>query len=551
MKKNALCLIAFALFALSACGEQASSSSSTSSSKSIITGEAIPTASQPKREIADKFRTMYQIMPYSFADSNGDKIGDLKGIEDKLDYLADLNYTGIWMTPICPSPTYHKYDATDYYDIDSQFGNLAAFDSLVSKAHAKGMTVVFDLVINHSSNKHQWFKDCCAAHISGDTGDPYYDYYCIKEGSAAGAWHKVPGGDGLIYEGQFYDGMPDFNLQSILDDNDGPLAREFKDIIKFWLVDHNVDGFRLDAVQHYFEGDIAKNTEFMTWLHDECVKVKPDVYMVGEGSWAANAAENTTYQASGIDSFFNFVNRSLESSYSIPSIMSSRNAALLATNMTKSWDSSGEGMPANFIANHDIGRLVGSVSGRKDIHKAKLGHSLLALMPGAIYNYYGDEVGQAVPINKQGDPDIRMHVEWGDSYVTQDPPGTVTTYAKETTYPYPSVADQLQDDDSILAHVRKVNLLRKQFPEIARGKSELLDSVKYTEEKTTIAAISKKTEDSQIILLVNPSTTAYFDYDFSPFAEYSPKAEVSVIGNSTYTGTTLHLTPGAVVVLGK
>lgn len=550
MNRSKPVFLSIALLTLASCGGQPASSSSVSTGP--VTGDPIPTASQPKREIADKYRTMYQIMPYSFADSNGDRIGDLGGIAAKLDYIADLNYTGIWMTPICPSPTYHKYDVTDYFDIDPQFGSLSTFDAMVAKAHEKGMTVVFDLVFNHTSNQHPWFEESCRAHIYGDTSSPYYDFYNIKQGTAAGAWHSVPGGQGLVYEGQFYSGMPDLNLQAVLDDGQGALANELRSIMKFWLVDHKVDGFRLDAVTSYFTGNQQKNKEFLTWLHDECVKLKEDVYMVGEGSWNANAAENTLYQDSGVDSFFNFANRSLEPSYSIPSVISGANAALLATNMTQSWNSAASGIPANFIANHDIGRLVGSVGGRKDLAKAKLGHSLLALMPGAIYNYYGDEYGQAVPTNKLGDPDIRMHVEWGESsFVTQDPPGTVTTYVKDTTYPYPDVAAQLKDEDSLISHVRKVNLLRKQFPEIARGKTELLDSVKSTEPKVTVAALSKKTADSEIVLVVNPSTTAYVDYDFSALSGYSPKAEVSVIGNSTYTGNVLHLTPGAVVVLGR
>ena len=149
MKRPVPIILSIGFVTLAACGGP-TSSSSTQTSAAPVTGDPIPTSSQPKREIADKYRTMYQIMPYSFADSNGDKIGDLGGIEAKLDYISDLNYTGIWMTPICPSPTYHKYDITDYLDIDPQFGSLSSFDSMVQKAHEKGMTVVFDLVFNHT-----------------------------------------------------------------------------------------------------------------------------------------------------------------------------------------------------------------------------------------------------------------------------------------------------------------------------------------------------------------------------------------------------------------
>lgn len=171
-------------------------------------------------------------------------------------------------------------------------------------------------------------------------------------------------------------------------------------------------------------------------------------------------------------------------------------------------------------------------------------------MPGAIYDYYGDEVGQVVPTQKKGDPDIRLHIDWGDEFVTQDPPGSCT-YTLDTTYPYPNVKDQLADPSSILNHVKKINLLRKQFPEIARGKTELLDTFEYPGSGVKIAAISKKTEEKEIAIVVNPSLEYYFDYDFSALEGYTPVAEVSVKGNSTYHDHILQLTPGAVVVLSK
>ena len=493
---------------------------------------------------------MYQIFPYSFADSDGDGIGDLFGIMEKLDYIADLNYTGIWMTPISPSPSYHKYDVTDYCDIDSSFGDLMTFDALVSAAHDKNMTVVFDLVFNHASIQHEWFQECAGAHRRNDTSSPFYNFFNIEEGSPKKGWYRLPGSSSLIYEAQFYDGMPDFNLQYVLDEPEGYLATEFKNIISFWLKDHDVDGFRLDAVTSYFTGNPTKNLEFLTWLNNACRAVKEDVYIVGEGSWAGNAAENKRYQESGCDSFFNFANYNLNYANGIPTIVSDGNATRLAKAMQKSWDVAGNGIPANFVGNHDVGRLGNAVGGRKSIEKMKLGHSLLGLLPGAIYNYYGDELGQVVPVEKKGDPDIRLHVEWGDDYVTQDPPG-VCNYAHDTTYPYPNVPTQLGDEGSILNHVRKINLLRKQFPEIARGTTELLDTYEYPGAGVKVAAISKKTADKEIAIVVNPSLEYYFDYDFSALTGYTPVAEVSVIGNSTYHDHILQLTPGAVVVLAK
>lgn len=514
-------------------------------------GSPIDNSGLTPTEVTDNYRTIYQIFPISFADSNGDKQGDLKGIENKLDYISNLNYDGIWMTPVCPSPTYHKYDITDYYNIDPVFGDLAAFDSMVKKAHEKKMSVIFDLVFNHTSDSHPWFKECCQAHLSGDTSNRYYDYYNIVESGKAGAYYAIPGSGGtLFYEARFWSGMPDLNLQSVLDDPEGPLATELKKIISFWLKDHDVDGFRLDAVTSYFTGQQDKNTEFLTWLNNQCRAIKKDCYIVGEGSWNANAAENKAYQASGVDSFFNFANKDGAKKYGLPYVALNENAENFADGMERSWDTAANGIPANFVGNHDIGRLAGVVGGRANKDAIKFGHTLLSILPGAVFGYYGDETGMATPINKAGDPDYRLHVEWGDSYTCQDPVGHCN-YDKETTYLGASVAEQLKDQNSLINHVAKANFLRKLFPEIARGKTELLDAKKMENDGVTMAVISKKTKDSEIAIAINPSLEKSFDYNVSFLEGYTPKAELAIKGNSTYSGSTLHLAPGGVVVLAK
>lgn len=254
----------------------------------------------------DNYRTYYQIFPYSFADSDGDGVGDINGIIDKLDYIAGMNFEGIWLTPVHQSPSYHKYDVVDYKSIDSQFGTMEDYDRLVEECHSRGMTILLDLVFNHSAKSNKWFEACYAANMRNKKTDPYYNYYNFKKSSASSApsgWAKY--NSSWIYEAQFYDGMPDLNLQNVLDEPEGYLANELKDIMKFWLVDHKVDGFRLDAVTSYFTGDNQKNTAFLKWLNDTAKALKPDCYIVGEGAWS-NVAENRTYQSSGVDSFFLF-----------------------------------------------------------------------------------------------------------------------------------------------------------------------------------------------------------------------------------------------------
>ena len=537
--------------AVSSSSKSSKSSKSSSSAEPLPVGEKIPTSEQPVHKTEDHYRTMYQIMPYSFADSDGDGIGDLFGIVDKLDYLADLHYEGLWLTPVCPSPTYHKYDVLDYYDIDETFGGLGAYDDLVEGCHERNMTILFDLVLNHSALDHPWFKACCEAHIRGDTEDPYYEYFNIQERLSGGAWYKVPGSTGLAYEARFYSGMPDFNLQAILDNENGPLAEEFRSIFKFWLIDHDVDGFRLDAVTSYFTGDRASNLAFLTWLNKECRALKPNCYIVGEGNWTGNSPENQGYQASGVDAFFNFDNTSITSSYSVPSLIRDRkpSVAKYGKGMQMQWECAAGGIPANFIANHDTSRLAVVVSGRKSLVNAKMGHSFLQMLPGATYVYYGDELGMCTPMNNAGDPDIRLHMDWGDEYTPNDPPGAVKYDESKLAYPYPSAKEQLADPDSLLSHVRKVNLLRQQFPEIARGKTEVVDSYTPEGSNVTLALLSKVTEDSTIYLAINPSATNGYIYDFSVLGDVKPVAEVSAVGETTYENNLLYLAPGAVVVL--
>ena len=185
-----------------------------------------------KEIIKDNYRNMYQIFPVSFSDSDGNGKGDLQGIIDKLDYLEQMNYTGIWLNPIHPSATSHHYDVENYYDVADVFGGLEAFDSLVEELHKRDMTIIIDLVLNHSSNKNEWFLNSYYAAKAGKTTkDEYLRYNWIScSGNAPTGYHKVNSSDKVAYEGQFDSAMPDFNLQQILDDENSDLATEFKNI---------------------------------------------------------------------------------------------------------------------------------------------------------------------------------------------------------------------------------------------------------------------------------------------------------------------------------
>ena len=206
---------------------------------------------------------VYEVYIQSFCDSNGDGIGDLPGLISKLDYIQDLGANTIWMMPLHPSPSYHKYDVIDYYSIDPTFGTMADMDLLIAEATKRKMKIILDLVINHTSSEHPWF---IASRSSPDS--PYRDYYVWKDFDSVKdeihkktttfdsdnltQWHEWEGQEDRYY-GFFWKGMPDLNFDY------APVREEIYKIGKFWI-DKGVDGFRLDAAKHIYPDDRFNDT---------------------------------------------------------------------------------------------------------------------------------------------------------------------------------------------------------------------------------------------------------------------------------------------------
>ena len=182
----------------------------------------------------DNYRTYYEVFVYSFCDSDGDGIGDLKGLTSKLDYLQDLGITGLWLMPIHPSQSYHKYDVRDYYDIDPQYGTLADFDAFMAECQKRDIHVILDLVLNHTGDDNGWFLqavDYLKSLPAGAQPDleecPYVDYYFFsREGGSH--YHEISGTD-WKYEGMFSPDMPDVNFEN------EALWGEIEDIMRFWI----------------------------------------------------------------------------------------------------------------------------------------------------------------------------------------------------------------------------------------------------------------------------------------------------------------------------
>lgn len=351
---------------------------------------------------------IYEIFVQSFADSNGDGIGDINGMTSKLDYLQELGIKGIWLMPMSPSPSYHKYDVTDYYGIHPDYGTMDDFKHFVAEAHKRDIKVVIDFVLNHSSEEHLWFKDAITSKDS-----KYRDYYVwanidsIKNQLAKKVvtldsdnitqWHKI-GEDEEYYYGFFWKGMPDLNY-------DNPAVR--KEMIKsgtFWLTEIGVDGLRLDAAKHIFPDEYAEKSH-QWWIEfgDAMRAANPDVYLVGE-VWGSNA--DLSPYVKGLHSLFNF-----PLYFAIDDMMQNeRNNGLVDTliNARKGYAiASSDFTDATLVNNHDRNRLISVVDG--SIEKHKQAFAILLTLPGTPYVYYGDEIGM---LGQKPDEMIREPFLW-------------------------------------------------------------------------------------------------------------------------------------------
>ena len=250
---TAVALVTTMAVSFAACGTEKSTGSKTTEKEPESVAADIATN---LNVIDDNYRNYYEIFVYSFCDSNGDGIGDIQGLISKLDYLndgddstdTDLGVNGIWLMPVNPSTSYHKYDVMDYYDIDKAYGTLDDYKQLLKECNDRGIKVILDLVMNHSSNYHPWFKEAgkyLSTLAPGQEPDPaackYVDYYTFSRTKESGAYYPVDGTTDWYYNAQFSPNMPDLNL------NNENVRKEFEDISKYWL-DMGVGGFRLDAI---------------------------------------------------------------------------------------------------------------------------------------------------------------------------------------------------------------------------------------------------------------------------------------------------------------
>ena len=474
--------------------------------------------------IDDSYRNWYEIFVHSYYDTDNDGIGDLDGVTAKLDYVKEMGFNGIWLMPLHPSPTYHKYDVIDYYAIDEDYGTLEDFRTLVDEAHARGIRVIMDLVVNHTSDSHPWFRAACDyIRENGAPGGEYGDYYNFKA-TSGGAYSSVSGTQ-YYYESQFWSGMPDLNLDS------EAVRAEIVDIMTYWMSNYGVDGFRLDAVTSYYTGNIQGNIDFLSWLNTEAKRINPDAYLVGE-AWVTDDYTINRYYESGVDSFFLFTGSQATGTIaSLVKMGSGRSLGQLFENLESVY---GDAILAPFLGNHDTMRPGSFMPG---VENVKMAAGVLSMMNGGTYVYYGEEIGMISKGGNNSDPAKRIAMKWEAKNIYEGccylPPEN--TPVDESSYYYPSVAEQMAYGESILNYYKEAMELRNRFPSIARG-----DVTYYPDgQNNYICVITKEYKGEKITVVFNMDTfeqEVTLDVDTLGFSElvgalYACGGEHSYDGN--------------------
>jgi glycosidase len=437
----------------------------------------------------------YEIFVRSFADSNGDGIGDLNGIGTRLDYLKWLGVSGLWLTPIFPSPSYHGYDVTNYFAVNPQFGTMADFRHLLREAHARGMKVLIDMVLNHTSDRNPWFRQALGPNSS------HHDWYTwagngtdLAAPSALGspAWH-LRGGE--HYLGDFSADMPDLNY-------DNPaVRRQMIKVARFWLA-QGVDGLRLDATtQIYvdFQSDvgspraIGKNIAWWQQYRSALRVSDPTVFLLGEVP-AETEAQAAPYYAA-LDSVFNFPLAKV-----LVAAAAGETSPNLGAYEQKAWRSFrqkalGTIVDSPFIGNHDRDRVIDQLHGNES--HMRMAAAMLLTMPGAPFVYYGEEIGMH---GVKPDPAIREPMRWdrktrraGETWWEPEP---------DNASPALSVAAERADPTSLLYFYRRLIHWRIELPALRDG-----DIAPYPADAGPISAYTRTDRAQRLLVIHNLSGT--------------------------------------------
>ena len=497
-----------------------------------------------------KTATIYQIYPKSFCDSGNKGTGDIPGIISKLDYLQKLGIDAIWLTPVYQSPMIDNgYDIADYYAINPDFGTMADFDQLLEQAHQRGIRIIMDIVVNHTSTEHAWFQSAL-----GDKNSPYRDYYIWRDPVAGGApnnWQSKFGGSAWVLDeatNQYYlhlfaEQQADLNWEN------PKVRQEVKDIISFWA-EKGVDGFRLDVInliskQQDFPNDQqGDGRRFYTdgpRVHEYLQEISRDVFQ-RYGSVTVGEMSSTTLehcqQYSSLDGkelsmVFNF--HHLKADY--PNGEKWTKAPfdfLQLKQIFNHWQTglNGQGWGALFWCNHDQPRVVSRLGNDQQyrVESAKMLATSIHMMQGTPYIYQGEEIGMTNPgytsieqyrdvestnmydimVNQQGVSEQEMlailaqksrdnsrtPMQWSSQAYAGFSQGQPWLEVA-SNYPQINAEQALADQNSVFYFYQRLIELRKTVPVITRGDyRDLLPS------HPAIFAYQRQ-DDQQILLCIN------------------------------------------------
>ena len=482
-----------------------------------------------------KRAVFYELYPRSFADSDNNGIGDLKGIESKMGYLHDLGVDAIWISPCFPSPQVDfGYDVSDYENIDPMYGTLKDFDSMAAEGKKKDVRIIFDFVVNHSSDKHPWFIESSASKTN-----PKRDWYIWRDGKNGGPpnnWISIFGGSawkldprtGQYYYHAFYAEQPDLNWRN------PQVAKAMYDSTRFWYK-RGVAGFRLDAVDTLFEAEdlrdnkvLAEKNAYGDFEQDEKSNKKlPEVHDVMRGlrkvadeygavligeTWTQDIAELNEYYGKNHDEIqlpMNFLFTKVDK-VSAPDLR----AQITAAESTGQW-------PVWVVSNHDIVRSYNRYGdGKHNDEIAKLMAGLYLTLRGTPIMYYGEEIGMENntptrkedvqdPIGRRGWPEEkgrdgeRTPMQWSDA------PNAGFSTAKPwlpvpDSYKTHNVATESKDPNSVLNFYKRVLALRHKNDALIEGSYVPLNS-----DDPNVIAYLRKHEGKAVLVVLNMSGAAH------------------------------------------
>ncbi len=509
-----------------------------------------------------KKAVVYQIYPKSFQDSDGDGIGDLQGIIKRLDYLETLGINAIWLSPVFKSPQADNgYDISDYRDIDPTFGSLDDMEELINEAKKHKIRIMMDLVLNHSSNEHRWFKE---AKKSKD--NPYHDYYIWRDGEegmppsdmkavfGGSAWEYVPE-IGQYYFHQFLPEQPDLNWEN-------PKVRSaIYDMILWWM-DKGVGGFRMDVIDQIAKEPDKRITingprlqEYFKELSKETFQ-KGDLITVGE-AWGADTERAKLYSnpdGSEFSMVFQFEHIGLDQKeggekWDLAPLPFKKLKKIMAHWQNELYNC---GWNSLFWDNHDLPRIVSRWGNDREyrVESAKMLAILLHGMQGTPYIYQGEELGMTnvqydiedykdceiinmyherlekgyskdeimKSIYAKGRDNARTPMQWDDSENAGFTTGTPWIKVNDN-YDKINAKSQVDDPDSIFSCYKKLVQLRKDYPVFVDGKFTLL-----LEDDENIFAYSRKNEEKTMIVVCN-----FFDKEIPmPLAKECGDMEVLI-----------------------